>query len=147
MADIENLLVRLHGRRKMGNGNWLAKCPAHEDRSPSLSLKQTDDGTILLHCFGGCGVNEVLAALGLDARELFPKDLNADNHHSRSSHGFDAYTALKALDDDSLVLLAACRMTINGEKLTESDMDRLVKAYDHVASARSFVMGRRTQQR
>ncbi len=49
-------------------GRWhgsygTARCPAHEDRSPSLSLRDGDDGRLLVHCFAGCAGREVLTAL------------------------------------------------------------------------------------
>ena len=57
--------------RRVGDGRWVARCPAHPDRSPSLSLKE-DDGRILLHCFAGCPTDQVLIAAGLDWTDLFP---------------------------------------------------------------------------
>jgi len=47
------------------------QCPAHEDGSPSLSITETADGRVLMHCFGGCTVEEVLWALGLGLDVLF----------------------------------------------------------------------------
>ncbi|MDD2768711.1 MAG: DNA primase [Methylococcus sp.] len=73
MADPSSeLLSRLNGVRKTGPGRWVACCPAHEDRTPSLSIRQVDDGRILIHDFGGCGVEDVLAAVGLEVKDLFP---------------------------------------------------------------------------
>ncbi|UZR29776.1 DNA primase [Methylococcus mesophilus] len=67
-----NLLRHLSGVRQTGPGKWVAKCPAHEDRTPSLSIRQTEDGRILTHCFVGCGVDDVLVAVGLSVSDLFP---------------------------------------------------------------------------
>ena len=55
----------LEGLKRSGDG-WVARCPTHEDRNPSLSLKVTDDGKILVHCHAGCDQLALLAALGLD---------------------------------------------------------------------------------
>lgn len=49
----------------------MAKCPAHEDSSPSLSIATGRDGRVLLNCFGGCALADVLKALGLSMRDLF----------------------------------------------------------------------------
>lgn len=70
MTPLETLekALREHGC-KGGRGSWT--CPAHEDRSPSLSARSGADGRALVHCFAGCETAEVLAALGLTARELF----------------------------------------------------------------------------
>jgi hypothetical protein len=66
------LLARLEGVKKTGHGRWIAKCPAHKDRSPSLSVRELDDGRVLLHDHAGCKVEEVLGAVGLTFCDLFP---------------------------------------------------------------------------
>jgi len=57
--------------RRTRPGKWQAHCPAHQDRSPSLSIRAGNDGRVLLHCFAGCSHLAIAAALGLSARELF----------------------------------------------------------------------------
>ena len=57
--------------RRTGPGTWQARCPAHEDRSPSLSIRAGDDGRVLIHCFAGCSHRAILAALRLSSQELF----------------------------------------------------------------------------
>lgn len=64
-----DLLARLDGVRKSGNG-WLARCPAHDDRNPSLSVREGDRG-VLLRCWTGCGVEEIVHYLGIELGELF----------------------------------------------------------------------------
>lgn len=49
-----------------------ARCPAHEDSTASLTLSEGRDGRVLLHCFAGCQTDDVLRALGLELRDLFP---------------------------------------------------------------------------
>lgn len=56
----EAMANALHGRR-CGRG-WTAKCPAHDDRGPSLSISERN-GKILVHCFAGCSQREVVEAL------------------------------------------------------------------------------------
>lgn len=51
---------------------WKAHCPAHDDGTESLSVAEGDDGRTLLHCHAGCELEEILEALGLQARDLFP---------------------------------------------------------------------------
>lgn len=51
-------------------GRLSTRCPAHEDRSPSLSVRQTED-RVLVYCFSGCSLDEILAALDLTRRDLF----------------------------------------------------------------------------
>jgi len=71
----ELLLARLDGVCERFSGQWLACCPAHDDKSPSLSVKETEDGCILIHCFAGCAPCDVLAAVDLELSDLFPEKL------------------------------------------------------------------------
>lgn len=75
MNKIENLLSRLEKVKSNGAGKWLACCPAHADKSPSLSLKAETNGKILVYCFGGCTVTEVLGAIGMSSADLMPETL------------------------------------------------------------------------
>ena len=59
-----------------GNGKWMALCPAHKDRSPSLAINETDE-RLLLHCFAGCETKYVAAAVGLDMSDLFHQKLTS----------------------------------------------------------------------
>jgi putative DNA primase/helicase len=50
------------GGRRVGGG-WMACCPAHNDRTPSLSIRESNDGKVLVRCRAGCGQRDVIAAL------------------------------------------------------------------------------------
>ena len=52
------------------NGQYQAKCPAHDDRNPSLSITE-GNGKVLLCCHAGCTAERVVGALGLEASDLF----------------------------------------------------------------------------
>jgi len=69
---IDTLLDRLEGVRPRGSGKWTARCPAHTDKTPSLSIRLADDGKVLLHDFAGCRLEEILSTLGLRPVDLFP---------------------------------------------------------------------------
>lgn len=68
------ILDRLNKYKSVGDGKWVARCPSHEDSTPSLSITEKSDGRILIHCFGGCGALEVLASIGLGWDALYPED-------------------------------------------------------------------------
>ncbi len=70
--EANEILSRLDAVRSRGANKSSARCPAHADRSPSLSLRVAEDGRILVHCFAGCTVHEICRALGLSVGELFP---------------------------------------------------------------------------
>ncbi|NNN00044.1 MAG: hypothetical protein HKL91_09625 [Candidatus Eremiobacteraeota bacterium] len=65
-----DLLQRLHGVRQSRDA-WIARCPAHDDRSPSLSIKEGRDGRILVRCWAGCSLPEICSALGIRVSDLF----------------------------------------------------------------------------
>jgi putative DNA primase/helicase len=67
--NVDLLLARLEGVRPAGPSSWVARCPAHEDRDPSLSVS-VKDGRVLLHCFAGCPPEAVLGAVGLTWKDL-----------------------------------------------------------------------------
>jgi CHC2 zinc finger len=68
---IDRVLAHLEGVRRSGTG-WMAKCPHHDDRQPSLSIKEADDGKVLLHCMRGCGNADIVVSAGLAFVDLFP---------------------------------------------------------------------------
>ncbi len=70
--NAEYLLTLVHGVRHNGKG-WMALCPAHADKNPSLSIRE-EGGKILMFCFAGCSTEAVLAALNIDAKDLFASD-------------------------------------------------------------------------
>jgi putative DNA primase/helicase len=55
-------IAKALGGRKTG-ATWMARCPAHEDRTPSLSITDGDNGKVLVRCYAGCDQLDVIAAL------------------------------------------------------------------------------------
>jgi len=60
----ERVIALLEEVSQTGTDRWMALCPAHQDGTASLSIREGDDGRVLLHCFAGCGAGEVIDALG-----------------------------------------------------------------------------------
>lgn len=72
MSFVADFISRhLPGAKPHGDG-WQARCPAHEDARPSLSVSAGEGGRVLLHCHAGCSTEAVLQALSLSESELFP---------------------------------------------------------------------------
>ena len=69
---VPGLLSMLKHVRRTGSDRWQARCPAHEDKDPSLSVAERKDGKILVHCFAGCSLEQISAALGIKPKDLFP---------------------------------------------------------------------------
>jgi hypothetical protein len=65
-------LAEFANARCIAKGRWLTRCPAHDDRSPSLAISVGRDGRVLLRCWAGCRTSDILAALGLSWNALFP---------------------------------------------------------------------------
>lgn len=68
--NLDDFTLSLEGVRRAGPDSVMAKCPAHEDHSPSLKVTDAGD-RLLLVCYAGCSVDDILAALGLDWGVLF----------------------------------------------------------------------------
>jgi hypothetical protein len=74
---IDNILSSLENVIETQKYQYRAKCPVHQktnSQSRTLSIKEATDGNVLLHCFGGCGYEEVLSAIGLEKKHLFPPE-------------------------------------------------------------------------
>src|SRR4051812_36861562 len=59
--DARRLAPALNARQS-GEG-WVARCPTHNDRTPSLSISETEEGRVLVHCHAGCEQLQVIQAL------------------------------------------------------------------------------------
>ena len=93
--SIETLISRLDGVKETGRGKYLSRCPSHNDRSPSLAIKEGDDGRVLLHCFAGCETQNVLSAIGLEFRDIMPERIGTAHSHKPSKPRFDARQLLE----------------------------------------------------
>ncbi|MFJ4154786.1 virulence-associated protein E [Pseudomonas sp. NPDC089752] len=73
-ACLDKVLNRLDKVKSAGAEKWKACCPAHNDKHPSLAISETSEGIILLKCWAGCTTKEIVSAIGLELRDLFPGD-------------------------------------------------------------------------
>jgi CHC2-type zinc finger protein len=71
--NVDQLVSRLDGVKRTGRG-YITLCPAHADRSPSLSVCEAEEGRILLHCFASCSVEAICKAIGCRLADLFPHE-------------------------------------------------------------------------
>lgn len=127
---LDAILTRLDKVRRSGAG-YVARCPAHEDRSPSLSLRETSDGRVLIHCHGGCQSTDVLAALGMGMSDLFPRD----GRPRRSSPLPGVSRAdLRALAVQEARILAIVALDkAKGRAISVSDQQRAMLARERLA--------------
>jgi hypothetical protein len=142
-APVVLLLSRLDGVRATGRG-WSARCPAHEDRSASLSIAEGRDDRALVKCFAGCNVHAVLSAIGLELADLFAGGIR-DTSPAGRAEARDAWqrsgwaAALGVLAREATVVLIAARMLARGDALPPDDLARLQLAIDRIEGAREVL--------
>jgi hypothetical protein len=129
--------------KRTGPGKWIAKCPAHDDRRPSLSVKEADDGKVLLHCWSGCGAAEIVNALGLSLADLFPGD-----RHSLAEHGtgpmrrpWEYRDALTGAAHEMTIALLILAAIARGEQPDAETLERLAQAEQRVSDAARIAGG------
>lgn len=141
-SPIDAVLSRLDRPRERSKGQWSARCPAHDDRGPSLSVRELDDGRVLLHCFAGCSSAQVVGALGLDLADLFPpreQSPGAGAAPERRRRLLTAGQALELLDAEALLVASSAATLAAGQPLSGDDLDRLLTASARVAVLREEV--------
>ncbi len=137
---IENLLSRLEGLKKTGQDQWIARCPGHEDRSPSLAIKEADD-RILLKCFAGCSAYEVVNSIELEITDLFPpqETSNEPTYKNRSIRKpFSPSTLLQTISHETLIILTAAHDLSEGKHLSQEDHQRLITAGGRIYRAANY---------
>jgi len=111
----------------IGPNRWKACCPAHADKSPSLSIRQLEDGRVLLHCFAGCSAEEVVGSVGFDMQDLFPD--TEKNYRSNVPK-----QAQRSMDHWVLEIAKADRL--KGIKASQKDRVRELEAFKRLRVAK-----------
>lgn len=135
---LKSLLSHLEGVREVRSGQFYAKCPAHTDGSPSLSIRDTGN-KILVHCFAGCSPDDVLASAGLTFRDLYLGDeWKAAQEAGISTAGHEASKRINfdSLDLERTVLKVAEATMKRGETLSVEDTARIQLALDRLGYKR-----------
>lgn len=136
---INAFLSRLAKVRQTGRGRWMACCPAHDDRTPSLVITEADDGRILAHCFAGCAIGDVAGAVGMSVSDLMPDAPKAQ--YARPMR-IPASDVLKAMAfQATVVALAACDMG-KGKVLSEAEKNKLLAIAGEFQQALEMVEGK-----
>lgn len=136
------LLDRLERVKQTAPGRWLARCPAHEDRSPSLSVRELEDGRVLIYDFGGCDVQAVLDALGLEMQSLFPERLSSVREGrglGPSQSRIAPRDLLEVISEETSVLAVIAADFLARRAISEQDWQRLASAASRIWRARDHV--------
>lgn len=140
MSPIDSVLPQLTKVRRRQSAQWSACCPAHDDKGPSLSIRETPDGAVLLHCFAGCEVANIVAAIGLELQNLFPPRDRPTATPSRIAKVLTAGQALDLLHDEAQFVCMCFATLVNGGGLSDADWQRLLQAAGRIAYIRDEVM-------
>ena len=130
MRPVDKLLSRLDRVTERSDGQYLACCPAHEDKSPSLSIKEVDGGRVLVYCFAGCTAAEVCASVGLELRDLFRVGESPQSYQVGPRLSHRDLLALLATEANVVYLVAD--MLYHGKELSEQDRNRLEGAWSRI---------------
>lgn len=136
MTPIDNTLSRLEKVRQRQPGQYSARCPAHADKGPSLSVRETPDGAVLLHCFAGCEAAEIVGAMGLELHDLFPPKDKPTGAPKRIANLLTTGQALELLAKESLFVAVAIGNYFHGVTVTKKDLDRLTTAAGRIGLLR-----------
>jgi hypothetical protein len=141
LTPIENVLGRVELARPRQPGQVSARCPAHADKGPSLSIRETPEGAVLLHCFAGCSVQEIVSAMGLELHELFPPRERPANAPKRIARLLTAPQALELLESEAQFVGIVAGNIGNGVTLTDDDRNRVQAAAGRIRYVRDQTMG------
>lgn len=132
---IDSLLHRLDKVKQNGKGKWLALCPAHDDKTPSLSIKETDDGTILLKCWAGCPAVDIVHGISLELRDLFPRTINHKPRTAYHQRIHIEYRDLLRMMSKDLDIVCICAGDVIRGEFNQTDMSALADATGRIRSA------------
>lgn len=121
----DRLLTRLDRVRQTGSNQWSACCPAHDDRSPSLGIKELPDGRLLIRCHAGCDAEEIVSAVSLSLSDLYPPRMTGQHYRGRRERLITATQGLAIVANETLVAAIIVSDSAKGKSVTDKDIDRL----------------------
>lgn len=98
----ESILKHFTFINRIGDGRFMALCPAHRDKNPSLSISQGSNGRTVLNCLAGCKTEDVLKAVGLEMKDLFPNDQTEKIKDVKTGCTFQTYIKAKKVPESFL---------------------------------------------
>jgi len=144
---IDLILDRLDSVRPYGDG-YRADCPNGHRNRGSLSIKEADDGRVLLHCFSGCSALEVVHGLGLELKNLFERPITADmspeelKRHKQTEKESHWKAALDFLPVEIFIVQITAVQIGKGKPLNVEDHLRLELVGKRLTSAKAVLCGR-----
>ena len=124
MTPVENLLDRLDLVKQTGPDRYLARCPAHDDHTPSLSIRDLGE-TFLVKCWTGCGGVDVMEAVGLTAADFWEKPPEGTK---RARPYITVKELAKVLDREAWITVMCAQKVADDDRLTDDELTRLLSA-------------------
>ena len=143
MSAAARILDRLERVKPTGPGRWISSCPAHDDRSPSLSIRETGDGRVLVHCFAECETAAVLAALGLTVSDLFDRPLDQRYALPPVRSTLPARELLELVSHEINVVVIVLIEVLEDKFCSEAQLQQLMTSSRRIARARNCMNGSR----
>jgi len=138
---LHDLLNALEKVKKTGPARYIALCPHHQDKRPSLTITEKDDGVVLIKCWAGCGAAEILTAVGLEFGDLYPP--RTDQHGNKPQRRpWNPYDVLKCLETEARVSwFSAKTVAQSGMPLPPDEQERLLLAVSRLSGAVEKING------
>jgi hypothetical protein len=133
MHSILSHFNKVRATSKSGSYNCL--CPAHDDSSASLSIKICEDGRVLIHCFAGCDIQNILGAVGLSLDDIVPQRIDLLKPIGKA---YNPFAILKNMKDEALFVYMCASHIEQGEKLETSDKQKLLDTITKLKEAYEY---------
>ncbi len=132
---VNALLGRLDKVRSNGGNAWRANCPnpVHSKAKDTLSISEGDTGLLLLNCFACHDTPSILAAVGMELADLYPKRLDLvtpqRRREAREHFKLKSFrTAGDVIKREALICAIACSQIVQGHGVTGADVERVALA-------------------
>ena len=127
---LDEFIKHFDGVKCSGDNEYICKCPAHSDSTPSLSIT-AKDGKILLHCHAGCTVLEIVESIGLEMSDLYEEEKKVYRWRERLEYSTKAKIedCYHYTDDKGKYLYTKVRLT--GKQIRYITLDEEKDTYTH----------------
>jgi len=128
--NVDHILDQLESVRRIKPDQWVACCPAHEDSTPSLAIRDTGD-KLLMRCYAGCTFQEIADALGMHPREFF-----RDSKEPKSGiPGVSRRDIYRDLTVELMTAYVVTRDRAEGKQIAANDVEREKLAWQRISKA------------
>lgn len=133
-AQLENLINRLQKVKRKSRDSWIACCPAHQDKSPSMTIREVEEGKLLIHCFAGCSIEEITSSIGITLSDLMPERA-PDALRKPMAVPFNARDVLECIQSDATLLCVFISDVTQAKPITPQEAANAYKAAARIVAA------------